>query len=378
MGTAGQTVIWILAVCLGLCLTAFAVGTAWFLLQWRKMDRILDSFQRSSPDGERRDMPVDVDIQETRESRIVSQLRRIVTDARFREEQAVGEKDQIMELLSDLSHQLKTPLTSALVLIDNLSENPNMDFLTRQHFMSEITNQVTGMSWLITAMMKLSRLEAGVVELQGEQFGMKEFVEEVLGRLEMEAELKQLTFFVEIPEGAVFYADRKWTAEALLNLVKNAIEHSPSGSTVKILVEENEVYTQIAVHDYGNGVTEEERRKLFQRFYNGNSAREDSMGIGLALAKEIIELQNGTLRARNRPVSWSMFFQSPTFSDARHSPRAHPSLWVLPWMSFSSTCRNKWKSSSLSWAIPAVRISICSMVSGRSWSGNGTPQFSAW
>ena len=251
-----------------------------------------------------------LDIDENRDdelSGLRNEIYKLTVFLKEQANQAMRQKQALAESVTNISHQLKTPLTSALVLIDNLSENPNMDFLTRQHFMSEITNQVTGMSWLITAMMKLSRLEAGVVELQGEQFGMREFVEEVLGRLEMEAELKQLTFFVEIPEGAVFYADRKWTAEALLNLVKNAIEHSPSGSTVKILVEENEVYTQIAVHDYGNGVTEEERRKLFQRFYNGNSAREDSMGIGLALAKEIMEKQAGYISVASEAGKGTVF-----------------------------------------------------------------------
>ena len=164
MGMAGlalaeQTVIWILAVCLGLCLTAFAVGTAWFLLQWRKMDRILDSFQRSSPDGERRDMPADMDIQETRESRIVSQLRRIVTDARFREKQAVGEKDQIMELLSDLSHQLKTPLAN-IVMDTELLQDPAIggEEDERREFLLHVKSQADKMQWLMASLLKASRL----------------------------------------------------------------------------------------------------------------------------------------------------------------------------------------------------------------------------
>lgn len=87
--------------------------------------------------------------------------------------------------------------------------------------------------------------------------------------------------------------DKKWTVEALMNIVKNAIEHSDAGSTVEISGEENEVYTQIKIVDHGEGMTEEERGKLFERFYNGNSAREDSMGIGLALAKQVVEKQDG-------------------------------------------------------------------------------------
>ncbi len=220
---------------------------------------------------------------------------------------ALVQKQALADSVTNISHQLKTPLTSAIVLLDNLSENPDMDVRTRRHFLTEITNQITGMSWLLTVMMKLSRLDAGVVELQGVRFQLRRFVEEVLGRLEIAAELKQISFSVEIPEGAALYGDRKWTAEALLNLIKNAIEHSPAGSVVKIAAEDNEVYTQISVRDYGAGITREEQEKLFRRFYNGNSAREDSMGIGLALAKEIVEKQGGYLSVDSRTGKGTVF-----------------------------------------------------------------------
>ncbi len=222
-------------------------------------------------------------------------------------ERALAQKQALADSVTNISHQLKTPLTSAIILIDNLSENPDMDVRTRRHFLAEITEQITGMSWLITAMMKLSRLDAGVVELQGSRFELKHFVEEILARLEIAAELRQISFSMEIPEGAALYGDRKWTAEALLNLIKNAIEHSPAGSVVKIAAEDNEVYTQISVRDYGAGITREEQDKLFRRFYNGNSAREDSMGIGLALAKEIVEKQGGYLSVDSRTGKGTVF-----------------------------------------------------------------------
>lgn len=220
---------------------------------------------------------------------------------------AVAQKQALADSVTNISHQLKTPLTSAIVLIDNLSENPDMDFRTRRRFMAEITNQITGMSWLITAMMKLSRLDAGVVELQAERFEMREFAQEVLVRLELEAELKQIALSVEIPEDITLCADRKWTAEALLNLVKNALEHSPAGGSVEISGEKNDVYAQIAVRDYGIGITKEEQERLFRRFYNGNSAREDSMGIGLALAKEIVEKQGGYISVDSRAGEGTIF-----------------------------------------------------------------------
>lgn len=220
---------------------------------------------------------------------------------------ALRQRRALADSVTDISHQLKTPLTSALVLIDNLSENPDMNLRTRQHFLAEITNQITGMSWLTTAMMKLSRLDAGVVEMREDSFALKPMVEDVLQRLEVAAELKQISFRVAVPEEAILTADRKWTGEALLNIVKNAVDHSYVGDLVEVSGEDNEVYTQIAVRDRGEGMTKEEAEKLFRRFYNRNSAREDSMGIGLALAKEIVEKQGGYISVDSQPGKGTCF-----------------------------------------------------------------------
>ncbi len=208
-------------------------------------------------------------------------------------DKAAGQKRALADSVADISHQLKTPLTSMTVLMDNLSEDYDMDPVTRQRFMSEITYQLTGMSWLITTMLKISRLDAGVVELEREKLTVLALVEEALRRLEITAEWNGISFLLEIPQEASVSADKKWTEEALVNIIKNAVEHSPRESSVRITAEENEVYTRISVRDYGKGISEEERDKLFRRFFNGASAREDSIGIGLALAKEIVEKQGG-------------------------------------------------------------------------------------
>ncbi len=208
-------------------------------------------------------------------------------------EAAMTQKRMLADALADISHQLKTPLTSATVLLDNLSENMDMDWATRQRFLAEATRQLTGMSWLVTTVLKLSKLDAGMVELERAWISGKALVEDVVRRLEIAAEWRGISFSLDFPEQVSLFVDRKWTEEALLNIVKNAIEHSTDGGIVEISGEANEVYVQIAVRDHGEGMTREEQRKLFQRFYQGNSAREDSMGIGLSLAKEILEKQNG-------------------------------------------------------------------------------------
>ena len=206
---------------------------------------------------------------------------------------AIEQRHVLADSMANISHQLKTPLTSVTILTNNMSENLEMDVLTRQRFLSEITRQLTDMSWLITVLLKLSRVDAGVVEFQHQFCSMETIVNKTIQKLEIAAEWKAISILTDIPESAGFYVDEKWMVEALMNIVKNAIEHSSSGNRVEIVGEVNGVYTQILVKDYGEGMSEEEREKLFQRFYNGDTAREDSIGIGLSLAKEIIEKQGG-------------------------------------------------------------------------------------
>lgn len=206
---------------------------------------------------------------------------------------STAQKRALADSVANISHQLKTPLTSATILMDNLNENPDMDQVTRQHFMSEITRQLTSMSWLITTMLKISRLDAGVVELERTQLNVRSLVEEALQRLEIAAEWQNVSFSVHIPEDAGMLGDKKWMTEALINIIKNAVEHSPDGGVVEISGEQNDVYTEIDIKDHGTGIGEEERRRLFDRFYNGTSAKEDSTGIGLSLAKEVVERQGG-------------------------------------------------------------------------------------
>lgn len=204
-------------------------------------------------------------------------------------------REALADSVANISHQLKTPLTSVMVLADNLAGDEDMDCATRHHFLSEILRQLTEMSWLITVMLKVSRLEAGVVELNRRRVSAQAMLERCVQKLELLAEWRGVSLALQLQENAVLNVDESWTLEALSNIVKNAIEHSPTGGRVEISVLENEIYTEICVCDEGVGISEKERRKLFQRFYRGTAAMEDSVGIGLALAKEVVERQNGRI-----------------------------------------------------------------------------------
>ncbi len=206
---------------------------------------------------------------------------------------AQNQRKALADSVENISHQLKTPLTSVTVLADNLASDEEMDVVTRRRFLSEIIRQLSGMSWLIATMLKLSRLEAGVVELKREKVSAGKLVRDCIQRLETAAEWRGVRLESKPQEEVFLTADENWTLEALCNIMKNAIEHSVEGGAVEVGVTENEVYTEICISDRGVGITREERDKLFQRFYRGKGAAEDSAGIGLSLSKEIVERQNG-------------------------------------------------------------------------------------
>lgn len=239
-----------------------------------------------------------------------NELYRITVFLREQAQLVAGQKEALADSVADISHQLKTPLTSIMVLADNLAENDDMDRATRKKFTGEIIRQLSGMSWLVATMLKLSRLEAGVVELERGRISMRMLLDRALEKLEMEAEWRGISFSVSYQspgEKLFLYVDEKWTAEAFVNILKNALEHSPRGGSVELFCSENEVYTELKIKDHGEGISEEERKKLFRRFYRGKSAGEDSAGIGLALAREIVERQGGMISVDSEEGKGTVF-----------------------------------------------------------------------
>lgn len=231
--------------------------------------------------------------QEDELSGLKNELYKLAVLYREQADHANAGKKALSDAVANISHQLKTPLTSAVVLADNLVEDPEMEPETRRHFLQEISRQLIGMKWLVVTLLKLSRLDAGVVELQKERLSLKKVMESVLEQLEMMAEWKEISFQTDNMQEGEVVGDEKWIAEALLNIVKNAVEHSPQKGTVEISIDENDVYSQVVIRDHGPGIPEKDQKHLFERFYRASKVENENAGIGLALAKEIVERHGG-------------------------------------------------------------------------------------
>lgn len=228
-------------------------------------------------------------------SELKNELYKITVMLRETAELSKKQKQALSDSVSDISHQLKTPLTSCLILLDNMAESTHMEEGTRRQFLAEITRQLTSVNWLVQVLLKLSRLDAGVVELKEEKIRIQQLLEQAIDKVALLAEWKEISIQVSGEMQAVISGDERWLQEAFINLIKNAIEHSPAKGEIQITVEDNQVYTGVRIRDYGCGISMEEQKHIFERFYRSSAAKEDSVGIGLALAQEIIKRGNGSL-----------------------------------------------------------------------------------
>lgn len=235
-------------------------------------------------------------------SSLKNSLYKIMVYMKEQADSARIKKVMLAQSVSDISHQLKTPLTSTQVLLDNLNDNPDMDYATRKKFIYEALNQVNGMSWMIVTMLKLSRIDAGVVEFNNENISINKIVEEAVGNLEVIAEIKNVNIEKnidnrnedELNKSDIYIkGDYNWNREALQNIIKNAIEHSNDKGTVKINITDNDVYTAVYITNRGEKLSDKQQKQIFERYYSEAKYEDNSMGIGLPLAKAVIEKQGG-------------------------------------------------------------------------------------
>ena len=215
------------------------------------------------------------------------------------------EKEHLADSLADIAHQLRTPLTSVNLILSLLEGNPEED--RRRELFMELEDLLVRVDGLITSLLKLSRLDAGIIVFQTEPVELKELIDAALRPLRIPMDLHDVIVRTEIPDDACMEGDPDWLAQAVQNILKNCMESAGDHGAVEILCEDTPLFTGIRIHDSGPGFEEDELHRLFERFYRGKDTKTSGYGIGLALSKSIITGQGGTVSARNHPEGGAVF-----------------------------------------------------------------------
>lgn len=217
-------------------------------------------------------------------------------------ENSSKDKLNLKKSLEDISHQLKTPLTSILVMLDNIIEDSNMEEKIRNDFIVDIKRNVLNINFLVQSLLKLSKFDANAIHFVKQENDLKTIVEESIKNVSTLCDLRNINIKLNIKENSKIICDDKWQIEALTNIIKNAIEHSKNNSNIIINIENNNVYSMIEVIDFGEGIAKKDIKHIFERFYKCKNTKTDSIGIGLALAKTIIEEDKGTISVESNKL----------------------------------------------------------------------------
>lgn len=220
-------------------------------------------------------------------------------------DRSLQDKKELEQVLSDISHQIRTPLTSMYVINDLLRKD-DIDDKTKEEFLEKNKTQLERIEWLVTSLLKMSRLDSGSIQLKLEPTDVKKVIEEALEPLQIPMELKNIEV-VMIGQTVLVRMDSHWTVEVFVNVLKNAYEHTKEGGKITITIKDNPIYTEVSIHDTGCGIKKEELPYIFKRFYTG-SGNKESIGVGLNMAKKVMEKQNGEIYATSVEKEGTTFF----------------------------------------------------------------------
>lgn len=236
-----------------------------------------------------------------------SEIYKLVIQLKEQAGAADRQKMYLADMLSDISHQIKTPL-AAITIMTDLLQQPGLKEDKRLEFVEKMQRQVNKISWLIRSLLTLSQLEADVIQFKKESTKIAALINSVCQSLELLAEIKGVELIQEsLDDGISAVCDYAWTSEALSNIIKNCLEHTPRGGTVRICAQQNNFGTTVTIRDTGCGIAKEDLAHIFERFYKGRKDAKDSAGIGLAMAKQVILRQNGTIHAESEEGKGSTF-----------------------------------------------------------------------
>ena len=246
------------------------------------------------------------DYQENELSVLSAEIHKMTIRLREQNAALLAEKQFAKEALEDISHQLRTPLTSVMMIL-GLMRAPELEKEQRLEYLRELYELLARMKWLIETMLSLSRIEADAVRLAAEPVSCRELIAQSVEAVSVAAELKGVSIVPCIEGEPVFTGDLHYSAEAIINLLKNAVEHTPAGGTVTVTAQENNLSAAITIADTGEGIPESELPHIFERFHRSSEYSKNGFGIGLAFAQKVITAQNGYLKAANRQPHGAKF-----------------------------------------------------------------------
>lgn len=247
--------------------------------------------------------------EETLYAKIEYQLIRMQEMLHGREEEARKSRDEIQKLISEIAHQMRTPLTNIETYLGFLKEKSGNE---QQDYVTALEESESKLNFLVESFIKMSRLEQQIIQIRKEEGDILQTIRNVFGQIQCKAEAKNIQFQITLPEKAFCPHDANWLGEAFYNILDNAVKYSEDGGKIEVEVSENEMFLKIQVRDYGIGIREGEENKIFQRFYRGEFVTtQEGFGIGLYLARKIVNLHGGFLTAKRMQPGLVMEMRIP-------------------------------------------------------------------
>ncbi len=297
ISTLAASIVLIVSILLICCMLVF---TKW---RYREIEKLSGYLQQIS-NGD-----LHLDVRDNHEGELSVLKSHIYKVTRMLSEQGAvlhEDKVKLTHAISDISHQLKTPLTSMMVMADLLRDK-RLNDEKRAEFTHNLHVQLKRMEWLVSSLLKLSKIDAGTITFKNEQVFVSPLVQAAIEPLLIPMDINMQILDVKGDEKAAFIGDFNWTAEALINIIKNCVEHTPEGGKISIYFSENALFTEIIISDNGKGIAKEDLPYLFKRFYKGKNAKDDSVGIGLAMAHSIITSQQGGIEVQSQAGAGTTF-----------------------------------------------------------------------
>lgn len=293
-------------------LLLFGISLLFIFLRYNKAkDRKLDELARYLEDINRGIYRLNIeDNTEDELSILKNEVYKTTVMLKEQAENSLADKKALKEAISDISHQLKTPFTSILIMLDNIADNPDMEQELRREFIEDIRKKIRHVNFLVQSILKLSRFDANAVVFRNSPVPLERLVREAVENVSVLCDLKEVEISVSGSGEDIVFCDIRWQVEALTNLLKNAIEYSRPSDRVRISLEQNKLYSKIEIRDSGSGISQEDVEHIFERFYRGKSALRaglDNVGIGLALSRAIILQNEGSISVESQVGEGTLF-----------------------------------------------------------------------